>query len=88
MKNFPSSFGGIDYSKVDGSGKTAQELCREIAESAYKEVPELEKVMPKKNSKILSVPVPRLNRDTREPKEEIMNLNTGMTLTILFYVIY
>ena len=65
------------YDNVDGSGMTAQMLCQQIAESWYKEVPELEKVMPKKNSKILNS---GLQKKFYVPKDEELNLKTGMGL--------
>lgn len=51
----------------------AHRLCQEIAEAAYKDVPELEKVMPKKYSKILGVSL----RQTQEQIHEEPNLHSG-----------
>lgn len=65
---------GYTLDMVDGSGMTAQLLCQSIAESAYKEAPELEKLMPKKTSKILNS---GLHKQTKEPKIQGQHLNTG-----------
>lgn len=65
---------GYTLDMVDGSGMTAQLLCQSIAESAYKEAPELEKLMPKKTSKILNS---GLHKQMKEPKIDKQHLNTG-----------
>jgi hypothetical protein len=67
---------------VDGSGETAMKLFRSTAEMVYKETPELEKIMPKKSSKILNS---TMHKSTKENKAEEPAIFTGNWYSLNIY---